>query len=173
MNAQKDQRLSKQLGDFGEHLVMFLIGRLYNHRVAYVDHVRADLIVTDKEGKKYAISVKSRVFSSDGPQHEFNKEQQNKLEEFARDFDLIPTVAFVSIDNIDSSKDVNIDVHIVELADFRKLAGCVPGITATGVNFEILHFSNANKNQKHLQNHESISFNRLILKSQDLLNSVS
>lgn len=65
MNKKEDDRLSKQLGDFGEQLVMFLVGRIYEHRVAYVDHVGADLIATDKKGKRYAISVKSRVFNID------------------------------------------------------------------------------------------------------------
>lgn len=46
---KNNDRLPKQLGDFGEQLVMFIIGRLYKHRVAYVDHVGADLIATDGE----------------------------------------------------------------------------------------------------------------------------
>ena len=165
MRKKEDDRLSKQLGDFGEQLVMFLIGRLYEHRVAYVDHVGADLIATNKSGKKYAISVKSRVFETDGPQQAFDREQQMKLESFAKDFDLIPTVAFVSIDKINTDKDVNIDVYIIELEDFRRLAGQVSGITATGINNEILHFSNALRNQKELQNHKLINFHRLILKA--------
>lgn len=167
MSEMKDERLSKQLGDFGEQLVMFLIGRLYEHRVAYVDHVGADLIATDKERKKYAISVKSRVFEKDGPQQPFDKEQQEKLVSFAKDFNLIPTVAFVFIDKIDIYKDVNMDVYIIELKDFQKLAGQVTGITATGINNETLHFSNALRNQKELQHHELINFHRLVLKAKN------
>ena len=82
------------MGDFGEQLVMFIIGRLYEHRVAYVDHVGADLIATDKDQKKYAISVKSRVFTTDGPQQPFDESQQDKLRDFADSFGLIPAVAF-------------------------------------------------------------------------------
>lgn len=167
MNRKEDDRLSKQLGDFGEQLVMFLIGRLYEHRVAYVDHVGADLIATDKKEKRYAISVKSRVFGTDGPQQPFDKDQQTKLESFATEFNLIPTVAFVCIDKIDINKDVNIDVYIIELNDFRSLAGKVNGITKTGLNNEILHFSNAPRNQKDLQNHKLINFHRLILKAKE------
>ena len=159
----KDERASKQLGDFGEQLIMFLIGRIYEHRVALVDHVGADLIAADRRNKKYAISVKSRVFEKDGPQFEFALDQQSKLESFATDFNLIPTVAFVCIDKIDISKDINIDIYMIELSDFRKLANNVQGITATGINNEILHFSNANRNQKFLQNHELINFHRLTL----------
>lgn len=159
-----DERLSKQLGDFGEQLVMFLIGRLYDHRVAYVDHVGADLIATDGKSKKYAISVKSRVFSTDGPQQPFDIEQQRKLRDFAESFDLIPTVAFVCIDKIDSDNDTNIDIYIIELDDFVKLAGHVKGITI-GIDGQTLHFSNAPTNQKYLQNHELINFHRLVLKA--------
>lgn len=78
-------------------------------------------------------SVKSRVFSIDGPQHPFDEEQQLKLEKFASDFDLVPAVAFVFIDRIDISKDINIDMYIIELEDFRNLANKIKGITATGI----------------------------------------
>lgn len=165
MKKQNDERLSKQLGDFGEQLVMFIIGRLYEHRVAYVDHVGADLIATDGNQKKYAISVKSRVFTSDGPQQPFDEEQQTKLREFAESFGLIPAVAFVCIDKINMYNDINIDVYIIELDDFVKLANSVNGITATGINGKTLHFSNALRNQKVLQNHELINFHRLVLKA--------
>ena len=62
MNSNKDDRWSKQLGDFGESLVMYLIGNLKEQRVALVDHVGADIISTDRleNGHRYAISVKSR-----------------------------------------------------------------------------------------------------------------
>lgn len=165
MKLKEDDRLSKQLGDFGEQLVMFLIGRLYEHRVACVDHVGADLIATDKNEKKFAISVKSRVFTIDGPQHPFDKNQQDKLEQFAKEFGLIPAVAFVCIDKIQIYEDINIDVYIIELDDFRKMANNVKGITATGITGDKLHFSNAKANQKYLQNHELINYHKLILKA--------
>ncbi len=156
-----DERAAKQLGNFGEQLVMFLIGRIYEHRVAYVDHVGADIIATDRDGKRYAISVKSRVFSTDGPQHPFDKDQQQKLEAFAKDFGLIPTVAFVCIDGVEPGS--NIDVYILELQDFRNMANKVKGITSTGINGETLHFSNALANQCFLQNNDLINFHRLTL----------
>ncbi len=163
--SKEDERLSKQLGDFGEQLVMFLVGRVYEHRVAYVDHVGADIIATDKEGKKYAISVKTRVFNTDGPQHPFEYNQQKKLRDFAESFDLIPAIAFVCIDEISCEKDINIDTYIIELDDLVKLAGNVNGITVTGtVSEPIYHLSNAKRNQKYIQNHELINFDRLVLK---------
>lgn len=74
-------------------------------------------------------------------------------------------MAFVCIDKIDIDKDTNIDVYIIELDDFRRLANNVQGITATGMDGQILHFSNALRNQKYLQNHELINFHRLVLKA--------
>lgn len=63
----KDGRLPKQLGDFGESLVAFLLGNIKGHRVAIVDHEGADIIATDRLDSKlrYAISVKSRRFEKD------------------------------------------------------------------------------------------------------------
>lgn len=156
---------AKQLGDFGEQLVMFLIGRLRPERVVRVDYVGADLITESKKGKGQAISVKSRVFTTDGPQQPFDGNQQDKLEEFAKTFDLIPTVAFVCIDKIDRGQDVNIDVYIIKLDDFRALAKDknAKGITVTGID-ETLHFSNAPANQHYLQHNEQIEFHRLTLR---------
>lgn len=176
-DEKKDERLPKQLGDFGEQLVMFLLGRLKGHKVAYVDHVGADLIETGtviengKERKEIcAISVKTRVFSIDNPQHEFNMHQQKKIKEFAEDFDMIPKVAFVCIDKIVTEEDVNIDVYIIKLEDFKKLAiaGEVRGISVTGTKYDILHFSNAPRNQKYLQNCKYIEFHRLVLKKSSI-----
>lgn len=159
-------RAAKQLGDFGEQLVMFLIGRLSHKKVAYVDYVGADLIAKGQDKKGYAISVKSRVFTTDGPQQPFDAGQQEKLEEFARTFDLIPMVAFVCIDKIDCEQDVNIDVYMITLEDFRTLAKDrnAKGITVTGINGDILHFSNAPANQQYLQHNELIVFHRLTLR---------
>ena len=47
MAEKKDPRWSKQFGDFGEQLVMYLIGRHKNMKVALVDHAGADLIASD------------------------------------------------------------------------------------------------------------------------------
>ena len=157
-----DERLAKQLGDFGEALVMFILGQIKGYKVALVDHVGADIIATDREkdGKRYAISVKSRCFKTDGPQSPFDKNQQNKLENFAYEFgDMIPTVAFVMID-----KEIEYaDVYIMTLDRFREMAGNVKGISETGFeeNGTTLHFSNAPANQSVIQNHEWIDYTRL------------
>lgn len=79
---------------------------------------------------------------------------------------MIPTVAFVFIDKICRDSDINIDIYIIELDDFVKLAASgVKGITTTGINGQKLHFSNAPKNQDVLQNHKLINFHRLVLKA--------
>ena len=113
MNSNKDDRWSKQLGDFGESLVMYLLGNLKEQRVALVDHVGADIISTDRleNGHRYAISVKSRWFKTDDPSLVFEKGDQDKLSEFAKEFNMIPVVALVMIDK---SADV-IDVYIMKL----------------------------------------------------------
>ena len=163
----KDKRLPKQLGDFGEQLVMFVVGRLYGHRVAYVDHVGADIIATDHSGNKYAISVKSRVIPlSESIQQPFDINQQEKLRDFADSFDLIPMVAFVFCDEISYTHDFNLDVYIIGLDDFILLAkdDHTSGIT-TGKDGTTLHFSNARKNQHILQNHKLINFQRLVFKA--------
>lgn len=93
-------RLPKQLGYFGESLVTFLLGNIKGHRVAIVDHEGADIIATDRLDSKlrYVISVKSRRFKKDDPSIVFDLYSQNKLRTFAREFDMIPVVAFVLID---------------------------------------------------------------------------
>lgn len=116
----KDGRLSKQLGDFGENLVVFLLGNLKKHRVALVDHEGADIIATDRENSnfKYAVSVKSRWFQTDDASTSFDEKNQRKLITFANEFGMIPCVAYVLIDKLCKY----IDVYILKLEDFEKLA---------------------------------------------------
>lgn len=117
---EKKDRLESQLGSFGEQLVMTLLGRIAKYSVAYVDHEGADLIATDIYSKlKYAISVKTCQFGPDESETKvFEKKDQEKLKLFARDFELIPTVAMVII-----PKDFAfIDVYIIALDDFERLA---------------------------------------------------
>ena len=56
----KQTRAPKLLGDFGEGLVTYAL-ILKGYEVAYVDHVGADLIA-EKKGKRFAVSVKTRLF---------------------------------------------------------------------------------------------------------------
>ncbi|MEI7474834.1 MAG: hypothetical protein WCK67_08640 [bacterium] len=80
-------RAPKQLGDFGEGLVNYVLIKK-KHEVAYVDHVGADLISTFKN-QRFAISVKTRFFKSGSKESKmFTIEDSHieKLEEFSKLF---------------------------------------------------------------------------------------
>lgn len=158
MNSKKDDRWSKQLGDFGESLVMYLLGNLKKQRVALVDHIGADIISTDRleNGHRYAISVKSRWFKTDEPSLGFKKGDQDKLSEFAKEFNMIPVVALVMIDK---SAEV-IDVYIMKLDNFKIFASdpYFQGITFR--SDDTLAISNAKIKQKNLQSSPGIDHSR-------------
>ena len=158
MNSNKDDRWSKQLGDFGESLVMYLLGNLKEQRVALVDHVGEDIISTDRleNGHRYAISVKSRWFKTDDPSLVFEKGDQDKLSEFAKEFNMIPVVALVMIDK---SADV-IDVYIMKLNNFKTFASDPDFQGITFRSGDTLAISNAQKNQKNLQSNPRIDHSR-------------
>lgn len=89
MNDTKDPRWPKQFGDFGEHLVMYLIGMQKNMKVALVDHAGADLIASDlnskdsnKEIKRYAISVKSHTLNIKESEKKDSVSVESKLYNF-------------------------------------------------------------------------------------------
>lgn len=90
----KHSRAPKLLGDFGEGLVTYTLIRK-GFEVACVDHVGADLIA-ERDRHKIAVSVKTRLFrkgsvESRGVVFEFG--HLEKLEHFARRFDLDPVLA--------------------------------------------------------------------------------
>ena len=83
----KQTRAPKQIGDFGEGLVTYALIRK-GFEVAYVDHVGADLIA-EKNGNRYAISVKTRLFregSDEGHTVTIGYEHLKKLEYFSNQF---------------------------------------------------------------------------------------
>lgn len=89
-------RAPKQLGDFGEGLVTYLLFR-NGYEVAVVDHVGADLIAV-KEGQRFAISVKTRLFrkgSKEGRHFVITEDHREKLEYFAARFSLTSLFAQV------------------------------------------------------------------------------
>ena len=108
MSKEKDPRWAKQFGDFGEQLVMYLIGSQKNMKVALVDHAGADIIASDLGNKnnRYAISVKSHtqnISERNGKQHiesklyNFDKHNIEMLKNFAENFALEPAVAIVVV----------------------------------------------------------------------------
>ena len=114
----RQARASKQLGDFGEGLVTYTLIRK-GYEVVYVNHVGADLIA-EKDGKRYAISVKFRLF------HEGSKESLmvtisynniEKLEIFSRQFGMIPMFA-QAVSIADERK---IHLFIIPVEDVKKI----------------------------------------------------
>lgn len=82
-------RAPKQLGEFGEGLVTYLLIR-NGYEVAVVDHVGADLIA-EKEGRRFAISVKTRLFregSKESRSFLIEDDHLKKLDHFANLFGL-------------------------------------------------------------------------------------
>jgi len=89
-------RAPKQLGDFGEGLVTYTLIRK-GFEVAYVDHVGADLIA-EKGGKRYAISVKTRLFRGGSKESRMvvvKDTHIKKLENFSEQFGMAPVFAQV------------------------------------------------------------------------------
>lgn len=110
-------RAAKQLGDFGEGLVTYALIRK-DYEVAVVDHVGADLIA-EKDKKKLAISVKTRMFRAGSKESKVfvvEKSHLEKLEYFADKFGMQPVFALV-ISLIDESM---IHLLMMPVEDIRK-----------------------------------------------------
>lgn len=89
-------RAPKQFGDFGEGLVTYTLIRK-GFEVAKVDHVGADLIAEHK-GRRYAISVKSRMYRSGSVETKgvlLKQDDIDKLEFFSAQFGMAPLFAHV------------------------------------------------------------------------------
>lgn len=102
LNNNQITRAPKQLGDFGEGLVNYVLIRK-GHEIAKVDHVGADLI-SENSGKRYAISVKTRMFkegTSESKMYTIEDEHLEKLKYFSKLFGLIPlfSLAVCYVDN--------------------------------------------------------------------------
>lgn len=107
MSILKDPRWAKQFGDFGEQLVMYLVGRQKKMKVALVDHAGADIIASDlRSNKRYAISVKSHTLALnindekiklESKVFTFNQKNIEHLRAFSDSFQLEPTVSIVIV----------------------------------------------------------------------------
>lgn len=121
MEMITDGRWAKQLGDFGEQLVMQVLIKK-GMSVALIDHVGADVIAADlanPDRTPMAISVKSRQFYNDSDGSKFSIEDQEKLARTAQNFHMDPYVAFVF-----SVKEEKAKTHVIiaSLDNFRKMA---------------------------------------------------
>ncbi|MCA9236758.1 MAG: hypothetical protein KDA44_14885 [Planctomycetales bacterium] len=96
MKDKHSTRAPKQFGDFGEGLTTYALIRK-GFEVAYVDHVGADLIA-EKNKYRIAVSVKSRMFRAQSRESRmtvFTRDHLDKLEHFAKRFQLDPVIAQV------------------------------------------------------------------------------
>lgn len=112
-----DIRSPKQLGDFGEGLVNYVLLRK-NFKVACVDHVGADLIAS-KGIHRIAVSVKTSFYkeksvTTRGCPIEY--EHVKKLEEFAVAFNLEPIFAKV----VCIADDKKIHLFMLRIVDVKE-----------------------------------------------------
>ncbi len=118
LTMEKQTRAPKQLGDFGEGLVTYALIRK-GYEVAYVDHVGADLIA-EKDGKRYAISVKFRLFregSKESRMITIKNDDIGKLENFSRQFGMISIFAQV-VSIVDDKK---IHLFLMSIDDLKDI----------------------------------------------------
>ena len=118
LNMEKQTRAPKQLGDFGEGLVTYALIKK-GYEVAYVDHVGADLIA-EKDGKRYAISVKFRLFregSKESRMITIKNDHIEKLENFSKQFGMISIFAQV-ISIVDDEK---IHLFVISIEDLKEI----------------------------------------------------
>ena len=113
IEIDSDERIKKQFGDFAEHLIMFLLGA-EGMSVAHIDHVGADLFATDRNGKKYAISVKGRRFKTDSPTYTFTESNIKHLTETAKKWDMNPAIAFVLINHHEEHRIIRVIIMALE-----------------------------------------------------------
>lgn len=137
MPLTQNSRAPKQMGDFGEGLVNYVLIKK-GYEVAYVDHVGADLI-SEKDGNRYAISVKTRNFkkgSNESRMYSFSDDHIKKIEFFSNQFNLEPVIAFVLI----TEDDKTLEVFIIKVKDI--LEGRVLNKIKDGYS---IRFSSKNK----------------------------
>jgi Holliday junction resolvase len=101
----KFSRAPKQIGDFGEDFVAYVLIRK-GYEVAVVDHIGADLIA--QRGKeRIAVSVKTRMYkkkSGETRGFPITKDHIEKLKDFSERFGLKPVIA-----------------HLVSIVDDQKI----------------------------------------------------
>jgi len=111
-------RAPKLLGDFGEGLVTYTLLRK-GFEVAVVDHVGADLIA-EKEGRRFAISVKLRLFrhgSNESRMVVIEEDHLDKVKQFASQFGMQALFAQV----ICMAEACAIHVFIFEVSGIQEL----------------------------------------------------
>jgi len=170
----------KQVGDFGEQLVIFMLSKLFGYESLFVDHEGADIIAANPNNpQRFAISVKTRIFTpTESLQHDsMDLKQMVHLFQFAYDFNLVPAIAYVcippsldfadiyiaSVDTFNESISIKNSgltrtfTTITNKRDEKKGKGTVTGYAP------ILRLSDAARNRKYLQHHDNILFARFAI----------
>lgn len=108
MSNRRDPRWSKQFGDFGEQLVMYLIGRTKKYESCVSRSCWCRFVASDLGNKenRYAISVKSHTLNIKISENDVNVESKlynfdehniKQLKSFAENFALKPVVSIVIV----------------------------------------------------------------------------
>ena len=112
-------RAPKQLGDFGEFFVNFILNQKEKeYEIAHVDHVGADLIA-EKDGAIYAISVKTRKFKNGSKESRMYTIEQGHLDNlkyFAEKFKMVAVLVIV----IAIEDEKKLEAFIVKVKDIEK-----------------------------------------------------
>lgn len=119
----RDERWSKQFGDFAENLTMYVLGQLNNMSVALIDHVGADVIAIRRFSpiKRYAISVKGRnIPPTESKSFHFSQGNIDKLKDAAEMLNMIPAVSFVFVDEMEEETK-KIRIFTAELEDILQM----------------------------------------------------
>lgn len=116
-SLHSNSRAPKFLGDFGEGLVTYTLIR-QGFEVAVVDHVGADLIA-QRDEHRIAVSVKTRLYRAASVETQgtvIETAHLEKLEHFARRFDLAPVFAHA----VCLADDRTIHLFMMHVADIRR-----------------------------------------------------
>ena len=152
MNSVKNSRAPKQLGDFGECFINYILNKKF-FEVAHVDHVGADLIA-EKDKKVYAISVKTRKFrpgSKESRMYCIERQHLKNLIHFAKQFKMIPIIAIVI--NIEDEK--ILEAYIIKVVDIFCNQKYFPVIPGKGYSF---NFYDKNRRKVNLRNCDYVDY---------------
>lgn len=104
---------------YTNQFILFYLGHSKKMKVAYIDHVGADLIATELRGlkRKIAVSVKGRIFKDISDKaFRFDMDNQKKLRKTTKDFgnDYIPVISFVAVDNVGDNTVIRIIIGVLD-----------------------------------------------------------
>jgi len=119
--GRKDKRLPKQVGDFGEGLVSFILSKYFGYKVIHADHAGFDILAIDFRRGRTRLAVEVKTNLSDGYPY-FEESSKIALVESAEDLGAESWIAFVIGMPPNASKIDSIYVYISPLDDWLELA---------------------------------------------------